>query len=68
MRHTISFLKSLVREGSLERKARMENSKEVLGKIADRVLAYRPKPKTKAAKRRKRRDQYAKRRRSESSI
>ena len=36
--------------------------------IADRVLAYRPKPKTKAAKRRKRRDQYVKRRRSESSI
>jgi hypothetical protein len=36
--------------------------------IADVVLAYRPKPKTKAAKRRKRRDQYAKRRRSESSI
>jgi hypothetical protein len=53
---------------TLERKARMENAKEVLGKIADRVLAYRPKPKTKAAKRRKRRDQYAKRRRSESSI
>ena len=39
-----------------------------LDRIADRVLAYRPKPKTKAAKRRKRRDQYAKRRRSESSI
>jgi hypothetical protein len=39
-----------------------------LDRIADRVLAYRPKPKTKAAKRRKRRDQYAKRRKSESSI
>jgi hypothetical protein len=39
-----------------------------LDRIADCVLAYRPKPKTKAAKRRKRRDQYAKRRRSESSI
>ena len=39
-----------------------------LDRIADKVLAYRPKPKTKAAKRRKRRDQYAKRRRSESSI
>jgi hypothetical protein len=39
-----------------------------LDRIADHVLAYRPKPKTKAAKRRKRRDQYAKRRRSESSI
>jgi hypothetical protein len=39
-----------------------------LDRITDRVLAYRPKPKTKAAKRRKRRDQYAKRRRSESSI
>ncbi len=35
---------------------------------ASRVLAYRPKPKTKAAKRRKRRNQYAKRRKSESSI
>jgi len=35
-----------------------------LDRIADKVLAYRPKPKTKAAKRRKRRDQYAKRRRS----
>jgi hypothetical protein len=40
----------------------------VLDRIADKVLSYRPKPKTKAAKRRKRRDQYAKRRRSESSI
>lgn len=39
-----------------------------LDRIADKVLSYRPKPKTKAAKRRKRRDQYAKRRRSESSI
>jgi hypothetical protein len=39
-----------------------------LDRIADRVLSYRPKPKTKAAKRRKRRNQYAKRRRSESSI
>ena len=39
-----------------------------LDRIVDRVLAYRPKPKTKAAKRRKRRDQYAKRRKSESSI
>ena len=39
-----------------------------LDRIADTVLSYRPKPKTKAAKRRKRRDQYAKRRRSESSI
>jgi hypothetical protein len=43
-------------------------SPDTLDRIADRVLAYRPKPKTKAAKRRKRRDQYAKRRRSESSI
>ena len=68
MRHTISFLKSLVREGSAERKARMDNAKAFLGTIADVVLAYRPKPKTKAAKRRKRRDQYAKRQRSESSI
>jgi|ERR1700677_1112173 len=40
----------------------------LLDRIADKVLAYRPKPKTKAAKRRKRRNQYAKRRRSESSI
>jgi len=40
----------------------------VLAAVADIVLAYRPKSKTKAAKRRKRRDQYAKRRRSESSI
>lgn len=39
-----------------------------LDRIADKVLSYRPKPKTKAAKRRKRRNQYAKRRRSESSI
>ena len=36
-----------------------------LDRIADKVLAYRPKPKTKAAKRRKRREQYAKRRASE---
>ena len=34
-----------------------------LNKIADVVLAYRPKPKTKAAKRRKRRAQNAKRKR-----
>jgi hypothetical protein len=33
-----------------------------LDRIADKVLAYRPKPKTKAAKRRKRRKQYAERR------
>jgi hypothetical protein len=39
-----------------------------LNRIADRVLAYHPKLKTKAAKRRKLRNQYAKRRRSESSI
>jgi hypothetical protein len=32
-----------------------------LDKIADVVLSYRPKPKTKAAKRRKRRAQNAKR-------
>ena len=32
-----------------------------LDKIVDAVLAYRPKPKTKAAKRRKRRAQNAKR-------
>ncbi len=36
-----------------------------LDRIADKVLAYRPKPKTKAANRRKRRQQYAKRRASE---
>ena len=38
--------------------------------IADLVLAYRPKPKTKAAKRRKRRERYASKRdeKSESSI
>ena len=36
-----------------------------LDRIADKVLAYRPKPKTKAAKRRKRRKQYAERRASE---
>ena len=55
MRHTISFLKSLVREGSAERKARMDNAKAFLGTIADVVLAYRPKPKSDAAKSRKRR-------------
>ena len=51
----------------LKREDKMKTPPE-LDRIADRVLAYRPKPKTKAAKRRKRRDQYAKRRRSESSI
>lgn len=34
-----------------------------LDRIADVVLAYRPKPKTKAAKRRKRRAQNARRKR-----
>lgn len=38
---------------------------KVLDAVADVVLAYRPKPKTKAAKRRKRRKQYAERRASE---
>jgi hypothetical protein len=49
------------------RKRSMKTPPE-LDRIADKVLAYHPKPKTKAAKRRKRRNQYAKRRKSESSI
>ncbi len=35
----------------------MKNIPAELDRIADRVLAYRPKPKTKAAKRRNRRRQ-----------
>lgn len=42
----------------------------VLDRVTDVVLAYKPKPKTKAANRRKRRKQYAAKRQSkrESSI
>ena len=63
----LELLKALL---SPIRKAKrpMTKTPPELDRIADKVLSYRPKPKTKAAKRRKRRDQYAKRRRSESSI
>jgi hypothetical protein len=46
---------------SCEKIAEIENAPTVLNRIADRVLGYHPKPKTKAAKRRKRRAQNAKR-------
>ena len=39
-----------------------------LDAITDVVLAYKPKPKTKAAKRRNRRKKYAERQKRESSI
>jgi hypothetical protein len=39
-----------------------------LDAVTDVVLAYKPKPKTKAAKRRTRRKKYAERHKRESSI
>lgn len=49
---------------------RADNIPEELDRISDTVLAYRPKPKTKASKRRVRRKKYAdnKAQKRESSI
>jgi hypothetical protein len=68
VRRRIELLKGLISSPIRKVRRPMPKTPPELDRIADKVLAYRPKPKTKAAKRRKRRDQYAKRRKSESSI
>lgn len=42
----------------------MKKTPELLDRILDHVLAYKPKPKTKVAKRRERREKYAAKKKS----